>query len=751
MMGHIFSKLFEEMPIMKSTSSVSHSRPLLAVPLLLALLSGCATMSTQQIDGPSGELRAVPHQTSTKIKKPGDVAKEEKYQLYPGTGVLVKAAKSPSFQQKGGELTLNFEGADLREVVKTVLSDILRESYIMDPRVAGTITLHTKRPIPRSAVLPTLETVLRMSDAVLLRQEDGVYQVIPASMAGKGNLTPRLTDLGKPLPSGYGIQIVPLKYIGAADMARLLEPLGVGAGAVRTDMLRNLLILSGTEPELRHMLETIDMFDVDWISGMSVGLFTLQNVEMKAVMSELEKLLGDKTLGPLAGAIRLVPIERLNALLVVTPQAKYLDQARVWIERLDRSGQGGGGPRLFVYQVQNGKAEQLATLLNDAFGKKGVVKTPAPTLAPGATPVQVTSKEAKEGDAKLPAPVPIAATSVGDSLALPQDIRVIPDKDNNALLILASPGDYEKIEFALKKLDVVPRQVLIEVTIAEVTLKDELAYGLEWFMTNGNRISGQLDAGETGIAKLAPGLAYSWTSKSGDITGILNMLATDSKLKIISSPHITVADNQKASIQVGDQVPTITQTQALTSTTSGVISSVQYLNTGVLLSVTPRVNASGLVTLEINQEISNASKTTSSTIDSPTIQKRTAQSTVTVQSNETLVMAGLIKEEDTRASNGLPLLSGIPYLGGLFGKQTKSENRTELIILITPRVLHTVGQATGATEAYRARLRGLESELKRLNATAPESELMAGDALPVAGPIPVKGKAAEGRLRAPRQ
>lgn len=723
----------------KDHTTTRRRETLLTAGIMACLMTGCASTKP----APSDE-RAQAVQSAARQAAPAaaPAAPEENLaRLYPGTGVLVKAPTLPTYQERAGELTLSFEGADLREVVKTVVADILKESYIMDPRVGGTITLHTKRPIPRTAVLPTLETVLRMSGAVMLKQDDGVYQIIPANMAGKGNLTPRLGEIGKPLPNGYSIQVVPLKFIGAADMAKLLEPIVSEPGAIRLDLIRNLMILSGSEPELRHMFETIEMFDVNWIAGMSVGLFTLQNVEVKTVIGEIEKLFGDKNLGPLAGALRLVPIERINALMVVTPQAKYLDQAREWIERLDRTGLNGGGQRLFVYQVQNGKAEQLATLLNDAFGKKGGQKAaPAPTLAPGAKPVEV-----KSSDAKVAAPAAAAPAASGGALAVPEDVRVIADKDNNALLILASNADYEKIELALRKLDVVPRQVLIEVTIAEITLKDELAFGLEWFMKSGGRISGQLDAGETGIAKLAPGLAYSWTSLSGDITGILNMLATDSKLKIISSPHITVADNQKASIQVGDRVPTITQTQSATTVTTGVISSVQYLDTGVLLTVTPRVNASGLVTMEINQEISNASKTTSSTIDSPTIQKRTAQSSVTIQSGETLVMAGLIKEESSRSADGLPWVSEIPLLGGLFGKQTRSDNRTELIILITPRVLQTIKQASDITDEYRKRMSGLESMIKTLNssrtsAVEENAELSTGPALiQPKSPAPAKG------------
>ena len=692
-----------------------------AVPVLLAtLIAGCAATPKVEQSETASKLAMSSSEANAAgdIKAKADV--EERYKLFYGSGVVVKPPEAqPLITDAGGNLTLNFEGADLREVVRTILGDILKENYIVDPRVGGTITLRTAKPIPKSAAMHTLEEVLRMNGAVMIREGDGVFRIVPSAVAGKGNATPQLAETGKPLPGGYSIQIVPLKHIGVADMAKILEPLAGEPSSVRIDPLRNLLILSGTQLQLKHMLETIDMFDVDWISGMSVGLFTLQSVDVKTVTGELEKLFGDKNLGPLAGAIRVVPIERLNALLVVTPQAKYLEQARTWVERLDRPGAGGGGQRLYVYPVQNGKAENLATLLNDAFSGKGTQAkaVSSPELAPGATPAEIKSAEPSQANGKEVRPA-ASATSVtagsGDSVGLPQDVRVIADKDNNALLILASPADYESIESAIRKLDVAVRQVLVEVTIAEITLKDELKYGLEWYFNNGARINGKLDTGLGGIAALVPGFSYSWVSKAADVGAVLNALATDSKLKIISSPHITVADNQTAKIQVGDRVPTISQTQTVASTTTatGIISSIQYTETGVMLSVTPRVNAGGQVTMEINQEVSNATPTTTSGIDSPTIQKRTAESTVTVKSGETIILAGLIKEEKNKSTEGLPLLAQIPLIGGLFGTQSWGDNRTELIILITPRVLTDTQDAAAITEEYRSRIKGLERMLK---------------------------------------
>lgn len=680
--------------------------------VVVLILHGCGVMhkikdnvATQDVAPDKKPAEAV----AAKAVPTAPTPTESLHRLFPGQGPLIKAPTITSIPSKGGELSLSFEGADLREVVKTILADILNASYIIDPRVGGSVSLHTIRPIPRSAVLPTLENILRMNGAVLIPQEDGVYHVVPSNLAGKGNLTPKLGLIGQQLPGGYSIQVVPLKFIGAAEMIKILEPMLPDPAAARPDILRNLLFLSGTEPELRHMMETIDMFDVDWLSGMSVGLFTLKNVDVKSVVADFEKLFGDKSVSPFTGLFRIIPIERLNAILMVTPQARYLDDASMWIERLDRSGGGtGGGVRLYVYPVQNGKAESLAGLLNDAFGKKAATKTTAaPGVAPGLKPAEVATKPEKK---EVVTPVSNVASGDG-GLAVSQEIKVIADKENNALLILASASDYESIEAAIRKLDIVPRQVLIEVTIAEITLKDELKYGLEWYFS-GTNVTGKLDTGASGIAQLVPGLSAVFTGKTGDVKGVLNALATDSKLKVLSSPRITVADNQTAKVQVGDRVPTISQTQTVANTTTGVISTVQYVETGVMLTVTPRINTGGLVGLDISQEVSNASNTTTSGIDSPTIQKRSAQSVVTVQSGETLVLAGLIKEEASNGSAGVPVLSEIPVVGGLFGSKSSTDNRTELVILITPHVLETPKQAVDITRAYRKEMKELEKMIK---------------------------------------
>ncbi len=311
--------------------------------LLAGLLTGCATQPGQQeTPQQASGARTVPHLINTDVSRnilpaapaaPADLKKDPakpagKDELHLGTGVFVKlpgGSGTGAAPASGDEVMLNFEGADLREVVKAFVVDFLGETYIMDAKVQGVVSLHTTRPIARKALLPTLETVLRMNGAAIVKEE-GLYKVIPAASAARGSLTPQLGASSAALPSGYSVQIVPLKFIATREMIKILEPFVTDASAVRIDEVRNLMILSGTERELRHLIETIDMFDIDWLAGMSVGLFTLQSVDAKTAVADLDKVFGAAAQNPLSGIVKFVPIERLNAILVVTGTSQNLDR-----------------------------------------------------------------------------------------------------------------------------------------------------------------------------------------------------------------------------------------------------------------------------------------------------------------------------------------------------------------------------------------------------------------------------------------
>jgi general secretion pathway protein D len=658
--------------------------------------------------------------------------------LIPGAGVFVQPATVAPAADGPQDITLNFEGADLREVVRVIMSDMMRENYTIDPRVNGTVTIHTSQPVAKSSVGPILETVLRMNGAAMVK-ESGTYKIAPISSALRGASTPKMG-----LQPGYGVQIVPLQYISAREMAKILEPLVPEGSILRVDETRNLLMLAGGENEMRHALETVSVFDLDWLAGMSVGLFTLKSVEVKSILPELEMLFGEKSKGPLAGLMRIIPIERMNAVFIATARSHYLEQAKVWIERLDRDS-GKSGVRLHVYQVQNGNAEKIAALLGQVIGGKATGATASPSVAPGLTGTTLQSGSGSSasgatgtaspalGSAALPnssasASQAQATSGSGEALGLGAgtSIRVIADKDNNALLVMANGAEYEKIEEAIKRLDVVPRQVLVEVTIAEVTLSGELSYGLEWFFNHNSSVSGMLFNANSNIRTLpsdplgavVPRLPFSavWRGSGGNINAVLSALASNTKLNVLSSPHIMVTDNQVAKINVGSSVPVQGQSTLTGGTNSTAITtSVVYVDTGVVLSVRPRINAGGLVTLDISQEVSDVQTgVTTAGLNSPTINKRSAQTTVAVQSGDTMVLGGLIKDDKNNGSSGLPLLSEVPYLGALFGSKTVSDSRRELIITITPRVVADNQQARDVTAEFRKKLTGMT----KLNAQA---------------------------------
>jgi general secretion pathway protein D len=635
--------------------------------------------------------------------------------MHKGTGVTFKTTE-PDVPAAVGDISLDFEGADVREVAKLILGELLQSSYMVDPKVQGSVTFRTVRPLSKTALMPTLEALLRVNGAVLV-QENGFFKILPAPSV-RGSLSPKAAAN---IP-GYSVQVIPLKFIGVREMAKILEPFAPEGSLLRIDDLRNLLIIAAGQNEMRHIIDTIDMFDVDWLSGMSVGLFTLQSSDVKSLALELDKVIGDKSASPLAGIVRIIPIERLNAFVVITPQAHYLEQAKLWIQRLDRGGDSQGR-RVFVYQVQNGKAESLAALLTEAFlGTKTQPSAGQATasVAPGLTPATISSspisstsvtpalnKSATGATGTLGA---VAVGTAGASGVVAPDVRIVADKENNSLLILASPGDYEQIESALRKLDVVPRQVLIEVMIAEVSLDDDMSLGIEWTF-KGKNGSGLLDLGATGLAR-STGFSYAYVDAlTGGVKAMMNSLARDSRVNVLATPHIMVADKQTAKIQVGDSVP-IAGPQSITNGT--VTNSVQYVDTGNILTVVPHISAGGIVNLEITQEVSNASVTDTSSIQSPTISRRSAKTTLAVQSGDTTVLGGLISERRTFATSGVPLLSRIPLVGALFGNQGYRTQKTELIVLITPQVVVNSSQSKMVTDEIKRRMEELEGTFTRL-------------------------------------
>lgn len=683
----------------------------------------------------------------------GAVGVKPKPSLIKGSDQMVRevSAKTPVVAS-GSDVSLRFEQAPATDVIHAILGDLLKLSYTIHQPISGTITLHTQKAMPRDLLLGVFESVLRANGLVMMSDAAGVVHVgRPDSFKDS---VPPMGKLGSP-QAGQGLVVVPLKYVGAAEMADILKPVARPDAIVRVDNVRNILVLMGARHQIEGWLDIVETFDVDILKGMSVGLFPMQNVSVKEVESAIRAILSGTagsspgaaaasaapraagtgattttsplapaemvalpSLGPLGGVVRVISIERLNALLVITPRAHYLDTVREWVERLDRPRDGDSERQIFVYPVQNGSAQHLASLLSALFGSgtqaSGATSNSgvAPGLASGALGGTLGATGTGTSAAQAFASADKATGQQGGAIAqvsLGTQVKVVADEFNNSLIIFSPRVEYRKIESALRRLDQAPNQVLIEASILEVTLTDALKYGLQWYfqdsLKGGWSGAGLLTSNSAGtVSATAPGFSYSITNPLGSIRAVLNALAEKSLLKVLSSPSIMVLDNHTAAIQVGDQQPI---RSGETVTTGGVItSSIQYKDTGVMLSVTPSVNAGGIVSMAVKQTVTDVGSVDSATGQRSFLQRQIS-SRVSVRSGETVVLGGLIRDNKTNSKQGVPFLFDIPVLGNLFGTTTDGTTRQELLVMITPRVMQSDDDIREVSDEMRQRMRSL--------------------------------------------
>lgn len=645
--------------------------------------------------------------------------------LYRGNDRQVRIpARQEAVKFLGDDVSLNFEQAPLSEVMHAIMGDILALDYIVDHPVQGQVTLRTRTPIPRDELLGVLESLLKSNGAIMIRGTDGRYLVTGAQRGTK--LSPSVSN-PRDTSAGYSTIIVPLQYISASNMAEILKPVADGDSFVRIDNSRNILMLAGTRAQLDGWLDMVATFDVDLLQGMSVGLFPLVNSSVDEIVEALGLLLegggSDGKGGNLSHLIKVIPIDRLNSILIVTPRAHYLDTAQKWIARLDEAHYSNFDKRLYVYPVQNTTAGRLAELLNSIYSGgsvSGGASRRDASVAPGMSPESIgsssggaTSAFANTGSARQRNSGMSSVNMGGEGIAgddsMLEDVRVVADDENNSLMIYATGVQYRTITTALEQLDVTATQVIIEASILEVSLTDELRYGLEWTFKNGlgNDYDGLgvLASAAEGPAAVVPGFSYTVTNSIGDISAVLNALSEESLINVISTPSVMVLDNHEAYIHVGDQVPVFS---AQTITDGGrTTQSVEYRDTGVKLNVRPSVNAGGLVTMDIEQSVTDVGQ-----IDSATGQRafleRNIMSRVAVRSNESVVLGGLIRENASNAESGIPILHQLPLIGPLFGSTTKEDRRTELLVIITPRALYNESELREVSEQMRAQIRHME-------------------------------------------
>jgi general secretion pathway protein D len=717
--------------------------------LLLLAVAGCSNQT-----GKPAALTPLP-------ERPGDTGvAAPRVNGYVGTPQAGTAAQTSYGQAESvhqpagfavataaGDISLEFADTDIREVVAQILGSILHVNYTIDPAVRGTVTLRTAAPLTRAQLIPALETLLSQNGATMV-QAGELYRVLP---------TAAVSGVAASGPSTAGAAVVPLRYAQADDMVKALQPFVGAGGRIVAVPGNNALLISG-EPDARNSLvELVRAFDVNTLAGQSYALLPVTSGGARDFATQLQEALRSDGSSTLASQVRVVPMDRVDAVLVIASRAGYIEDARriyALVERARRSTVRSW----YVYYLQNSRSNDIANVLQRAFTPNNVTAQPTAERQPGSTApgmaTQIQSGSAGAGatpGASTPGmgATPGASGGLGGAVGLgsgtattPQPaqsdqsaqvsaspllggtgqangsetdvdaMRIVPNPQNNAILIYGTREEEDTVVAMLRKIDILPLQVRIDATVAEVDLNDALQYGTQYYFKQGG-LNGIL------TAAFAPGVPGFFVAGNNSAQVAIAALQAVTEVHVLSSPQLLVLDNQPARLEVGDLVPYLTSSsQGTLVAGSPVINSIAYQQTGVILDVTPRVNGGGLVTLDISQEVSEVDPTvTTAGISSPAFSDRTVHSRVVVQDGQTIGLAGLIQDSMSRGNSGFPWLKDIPLLGALFGQQNNNRTRTELLILVTPHVMHDQRDARDLTEDLREHLSGaagIPAELQRL-------------------------------------
>lgn len=607
----------------------------------------------------------------------------------------------------GRKVSLTFVNTDLQEFVRIVFDEILKENVVVDAGLKGHVTIRTSEPVSTTAALGLVRNVLQVHGASMAKSANG-YRISAQNGVVDGRRNPG------------AIRVVPLKYLQAEQARSALQSFMGNGTEVIANAAGRFLVLSGGEGEIENLLQMIETLDIDQMQGMAFALVPLKEASAANVSGELAQMFGQGNVG----AFRALPIQRMNAVLLMSRTASLVTRAQDWIDRLDQAGTDTR--KVHVYPVQNRRANEIADVLNGMLGTRAGSRQPRPegsTTTPALTPVSMQSGAGEPPvQGSLPGMAPEAfpqgSTSDeqethpdgADAAALREAVQIKADTATNSLVVIAKPEDYRLVEAAIRRLDVLPTQVLIEATIVEVALNDTLKHGVRWFFQYGNHGVSLADGSDAKSDDL-PGFNYTFKVGSGKL--VLNALESITDIEVISSPALTVLDNQTANLKVGDQVPVATRSaRSVVNPDAPVVNDIEMKDTGIILSVTPRVNSSGLVMLDISQEASDVVQTETSAIDSPTIRQRKINSSIAAQSGSEIVLGGLISTRRTKGKSGVPILKDIPLLGTAFTSNAVTEQgRTELLIIIRPTVIGSRLDVHNITQEIKARMRGVSGAL----------------------------------------
>jgi general secretion pathway protein D len=638
-------------------------------------------------------------------------------------------AHRPVDSSRGSRFVLNFDNADIYEVIR-VMADMMSVNYIIDPRVKGVVNVRTSGQIYQRDIFPIFQTILKMNGAAAV-QKGTLYEIVPFGEAKKLFTRPTTgRERDRTQDEKYTIQIITLKFIPATEVSKMIKPfLSDGADIVEYPQ-QNLLIVGDLSSNIQKSLDIIGLFDEDIFSDMRVRIYPIYNADVNEVAKEMERIFSSLEVSLKSGrgvGITFTPINRINSLLAVSSIPGIFDKVERWVKELDRVPGEGTQLSVFVYYVQNGKAKDLAEVLKQVYapvkgGKAEAKEKPVTPAAPAAAPTTPGPRGTRAASA-TPSPAAVPAPSREEGGGVPEgEINIVVDETTNSLIIRAYHRDYKAILETIRKLDIYPKQVLIEVLLAEVTLDDTTKYGLEWStFTNSFTHGGRTYSYSVGAGGIAPqtdmvsGLRYAITSVDR-LAAAISASASEDRLKVISSPHVLASNNKEARIQIGQSQPILTNTYTTTGTSApGVVEgTIEYKDVGIIVTLTPRISDGKLVTLDISVESSSVGKTALGNLqDVPFFPKKTAKTTLSIMEKQTIVIGGLMEDKKETVKTGIPYLSKIPILGALFGYDSNTVSKTETILFLTPHVISDMGDSQRVTDEFKEKLFSVQKEMER--------------------------------------
>jgi len=614
-------------------------------------------------------------------------------------------------------VSLNFDNADIAVVIQTI-AELLHLNYIVAPTVRGRITIQTSEKLPVSSLLPVLEQILEVNGFMAVKSGE-FFKIVPANQAKQESVETVLQEQAPSVSTGLVTKIVQLRYISPGEVVKILTPFKTAAGIYQAHEAARLLFLTEVPSKIADLLKIIEVLDVDSFASIQVELYPVRYADVEDLARELTQIVTQvfTAAGRGRNLFRVIPVPQVNSIMVFSGESGLAANIREWIAKLDQPA-NEANERIFVYPLSHASAETLAGVIGQIFGKeqqKKATKSTSVLAQSQPTPARAVPPPGA-GQPAAGGTIAAGATqsvTIGDS-GSGAPIVVVPDKDTNSLIIKTAAWFYPTVVEMIRKLDTMPKQVLIEVLIAEITLDDTTQFGIQWALKGQGPVTafGETHNVQTltqnvygGVAAATTGFSF-FLTEAGRLTAALNAYAKDSKLNILSAPHIIAMNNKEAKIDVGQEVPilkrTISDSNSTTATTS--TNEIEYRSTGIILTVTPHINEGGYVTLDVNQEVSEAQTNTLGGTDSPIIRKRTAKTTMVVKDNQTLVVGGLILETRDGTREGIPVLSKIPILGYLFGSTKSQVRKTELVLLISPRIVNNVDEGDALTEQVKNRV-----------------------------------------------